>query len=166
MTNNNTITNQPTQVAYKFNAAKRTAFQFFVSYIFLLIPALIFAGEELVKFVETVFPGSPAAGVIAGTVAALTALGAFLSAVMGNEKVNAFLTHIGFGATPKNVETVVSVYQEENTDEVTPGNTVVLGDNGEPETVVDSDKLHEILEKVEEVVSDAAPENEKPHTGI
>lgn len=87
----------PTQTVYPWKAALRTGIQVLLSSLVLI--ALI--GPLLSDFIEQQFPGSPVAGWIIGGVAFCSALGALIARIMALPQVNAILTTIGLGATPK-----------------------------------------------------------------
>jgi hypothetical protein len=95
MTNTPVVT--PTQTVYPWKAALRTGLQALTSALILV--ALI--GPLLADFIRDQFPGSPVAGWIIGGVAFCAALSALIARIMAVPQVNAALTAIGLGATPK-----------------------------------------------------------------
>lgn len=87
----------PTQTVYPWKAALRTGLQVVTSALVLI--ALI--GPLLADFIEQQFPGSPVVAWIAAGVAFCAGLSALIARIMALPQVNAALTAVGLGATPK-----------------------------------------------------------------
>jgi hypothetical protein len=87
----------PTQVSYPWKTAIRTAIQTFLSVALVL--SLV--APELQEFIDQFWPGSPVVAWIGTGAIFIAALAGLVTRIMAIEAVNAALTRIGLGATPR-----------------------------------------------------------------
>ena len=87
----------PTQIVHPWKAAVRTGIQSFLAVAGVAVLALPIVSE----FVDQFWPGSPAIAFIATAASFIGALALVVTRVMALEQVNAVLTQVGLGATPK-----------------------------------------------------------------
>lgn len=87
----------PTQILHPWRASIRTAAQTALAVLLALVAALPLVQD----FVETVAPGSPIVGWVAGATSIAAALAGLLTRVMALEPVNALLERLGLGPAPR-----------------------------------------------------------------
>lgn len=89
----------PTQVSYPWKTAVRTAIQTFLA----VAGVLTIVAPQLQEFIDQFWPGSPVIAWIGVGATFIAALAALVTRIMAIEAVNAALTKIGLGATPKHL---------------------------------------------------------------
>jgi len=87
----------PTQVAYPWKTAVRTAIQTFLA----VAGVLTLVAPQLQEFIDQFWPGSPVIAWIGVGATFVAALAGLVTRIMAIEAVNAALTRIGLGATPR-----------------------------------------------------------------
>lgn len=87
----------PTQVSYPWKTTVRTVIQTFIA----AAGVLALAAPMLQEFVEQFWPGSPIIAWIGIGAAFIAALAGLVTRIMAIEGVNALLTKVGLGATPR-----------------------------------------------------------------
>lgn len=88
---------EPTQVVHPWKAAVRTGIQTFLG----AAVVLAVVAPQITEFLDQWFPGSPVITWITVGAAFIASLAALISRIMALPQVNAALTSIGLGATPK-----------------------------------------------------------------
>lgn len=86
-----------TQVSYPWKTALRTGIQTFLA----VAAVLVLVAPQLQEFIDQFWPGSPVIAWIGVGATFVAALAGLVTRIMAIEAVNAALTRIGLGATPR-----------------------------------------------------------------